>query len=71
MAAEFARGGKHSDAETMANKALEHVEMRLVSMPLAFVSRRTSVCSVRLAPTDMVDNPQFMNAWYDNMLKSS
>ena len=71
MVAEFIGGGKHSDAETMANKALEHVEMRLVSMPLEFISRLTSVCSVRLAPSDMAGNPQFMNSWYDNMLKSS
>ena len=38
MAAEFAREGKHSDAETMANEALKHVEKRLVSMSLEFVS---------------------------------
>ena len=38
MAAELARESKHSDAETMANEALKHVEKRLVSTSLEFVS---------------------------------
>ena len=38
MAAELARGGKHSDAETVANEALKHIEKRLVSRSIEFVS---------------------------------
>ena len=38
MAAELARKSKNSDAETMANEALKHVEKRLVSTSLEFVS---------------------------------
>ena len=38
MASELARESKHFDAETMANEALKHVEKRLVSTSLEFVS---------------------------------